>query len=100
MFCDGQRAVGLLLRALGAYGEERGPHDLNELIAKAKETWEEYLEFFGQTREQWYRQADEVFFALYDANDADKESLKAEIQRLVETHQSKGNFGCCNGVKN
>jgi hypothetical protein len=90
MLCDGQRAVGLLLRALGAYGEERGPRDLNELIAKGKETWEEYLEFFGQTREQWYKQADEVFFALYDANDADEGSLKAEIQRLVELTKAKG----------
>ena len=90
MLCDGQRAVGLLLRALGAYGEERGPRDLNELIAKGKETWEEYLEFFGQTREQWYKQADEVFFALYDANDADEKSLKAEIQRLVELTKAKG----------
>jgi hypothetical protein len=90
MLCDGQRALGLLLRALGAYGEERGPRDLNELIAKGQETWEQFLKFFGQTREQWYEQADEVFFALYDANDADEESLKAEIQRLVELTKAKG----------
>jgi hypothetical protein len=90
LFCNANRELGLLLRALGAYGEERGPREVDELVAKAKETWEEYLAYFGQNREQWFGHADEVYYALHEGMEASQELSKAEVQELAELTKAKG----------
>jgi hypothetical protein len=90
LFGNANRELGLLLRALGAYGNERGPCELNELIAKAKDTWEEYLAFFDQNRERWYELADEVFYALDEGREAGQELSEAEVQQLAELTKAKG----------
>jgi hypothetical protein len=90
MLCDGQRAVGLLLRALGAYGEERGPYQLDRLLATAKETWEEYLGVFDQNREQWYQSADEVYYRVLEPDRVKNWALDVEIHQLKELAKAKG----------